>query len=82
MILSRKPLEVTYSVFICSKFLNALCCCCCLMRCKCFKSMKQKLDIHEEANDRLSTEIDILDFIRTSRILAFMTSYSLRRNQR
>ena len=44
--------------------------------------MKQKLDIHEEANDRLSTEIDILEFIRTSRILAFMTSYSLRRNQR
>lgn len=38
--------------------------------------------MHEEAVERLSGEIDILDFIKTSRILGFMTSYSLRRNQR
>ena len=40
------------------------------------------MEVHEEANDRLDGEIDLLHFIQTSRILKFMTSYSLRRNQR
>ena len=40
------------------------------------------MEVHEQANDRLSGEIDLLDFIKTSRILRFITSYSLRRKQR
>ena len=40
------------------------------------------MEVHEEANDRLDGEIDLVHFIQTSRILKFMTSYSLRRNQR
>ena len=46
------------------------------------KRHKLRNELFEEANDRLEGETDILHFIRTSRILNFITLYSLRRNQR
>ena len=38
--------------------------------------------MHEQANERLSSEIDILEFIETSRVLKFIASFTLRKNQR
>ena len=58
------------------------CCCSCVKTKECYKRRKIRNDLIEEANDRLSSETDILHFVRTSRILNFITLYSLRQNQR
>ena len=67
VILGRKPLEFSYCEYI-GTFYLAFCCCCGIKDRSWYKKRKQRVDIYKEASDRLSGEIDILDFIKTSRI--------------
>lgn len=57
-------------------------CCCCFRRTEWYKFRKLRADAHAEVFDRLSNEIDILNFIEASRALKLMTSTLLRTNQR
>ena len=62
VILGRKPLEFSYMEYISTYYL-AFCCCCGIKDRDWYKKRKQRVDMYEQASDRLSGEIDILDFI-------------------
>ena len=48
---------------------------------KCYKERKKGEKKHKEAMDRLSKEIDIMNFIEASRVLRLITKVTLRKNQ-
>ncbi len=56
-------------------------CCCCSDK-DCYKRRKKRNEAHTQMLERLSSEVDILNFIQTSRTLRLMTSIMLRPNQR
>ena len=60
-ILNRKSFEYFYSEYLATSCMLA--CCCCFRSRECYKRRKVRNDIFEEANDRLSGEIDILHFV-------------------
>jgi hypothetical protein len=57
-------------------------CCCCFRRTAWYKFRKLRAEAHAEVFDRISNEIDILNFIQASRALKLLTSTLLRTNQR
>ena len=78
--MNRKQLDFHYIEHCLSSCMLFWCCCSCVKTKECYKRRKIRNDLIEEANDRLSSETDILHFVRTSRILNFVTLYSLRQN--
>ena len=81
-IMNRKQLDFHYFEHCLTRYMLVWCCCSCVKAMDCYKRRKIRKDLLEEANDRLSSETDILHFVRTSRILNFITLFSLRQNQR
>ena len=81
-IMNRKQLDFHYFEHCLSKCMIIWCCCSCVKVMDCYKRRKIRKDLLEEANDRLSSETDILHFVRASRIPNFITLFSLRQNQR
>ena len=79
-ILNREPNSFSYMDYLVNKFVTS--CCCCLSRSQWFKERLSKRKAQTEAFDRLSSEIDILNFIKASRTLKLLTSVMLRKNQR
>lgn len=76
----RKQDIFHYVEFIYTKLVSS--CCCCLKRTEWYQYRKLRAEAHAEVFDRLSKEIDILNFIQASRSLRLMTSTLLRTNQR
>lgn len=62
-ILNRKQLKFLYSEYLSTYIIGCCCCCCGLKERPWFQQREKRAEMHEEANDRLSGEIDILDFI-------------------
>ena len=81
-ILNRRQLEYYYWEHLLTSCMLFCCWCSSVQSKDWYKRHKLRNELFEEANDRLEGETDILHFIRTSRILNFITLYSLRRNQR
>jgi hypothetical protein len=79
-ILNREPNSFSYMDFLTNKFVATFCCC--FSRTQWYKERLSKRKSQEEAFDRLSSEIDILNFIKASRTLKLLTSVMLRKNQR
>ena len=57
-------------------------CCCCFSRTQWYQRRKTLKLCHDEVFERLSNEIDILNFIKASRTLKLFSSVMLRKNQR
>jgi hypothetical protein len=77
---NREPEVFNYYTYVSSQLISAFCCC--LKQREWYKVRKQQASAHNEAFKRLSNEIDILNFIRTSRQLRLLTHTVLRTNQR
>lgn len=76
----RKPNIFHYFEHIYTSFVASWCCC--FRRTEWYKFRKLRAEAHAEVFDRLSNEIDILNFIQASRALKLLTSTLLRTNQR
>lgn len=79
-ILNSEPNSFTYMNYLMNKFVSN--CCCCFSRTQWYKERQSISKAQAEAFDRLSNEIDILNFIKASRTLKLLTSVMLRKNQR
>jgi hypothetical protein len=77
-ILNKEPNSFSYMNYLMNKFVSTFCCCC--SRTQWYKERLSKRKAQAEAFDRLSNEIDILNFIKASRTLKLLTSVMLRKN--
>lgn len=79
-ILYKVPQKISCMEWFIKGWNESCFCCCC--RESCCKRYHQTFRFHNEALDRLSRELDLLDFIEASRVTNFMSSIYLHHNQR
>ena len=77
--LNREPYKFSLKSYLAMKVLKY--CCCCLRHTKLYKDHKKLENKYELATQRLAKEIDISNFIKSSRVEKFFSSLTLRKNQ-
>ena len=70
-----------YSEYLAIAFCKSFCCCF-VSRRDWFKRRLKKLERHEEASERLNSEIDIVKFVYTLRIVHLIAKLTLKKHQR
>ena len=68
-----------YSEYLWSNFLRSVCACCCKKK-DCFKRRMKRLERHESAQEKLSKEMDIVNFIYVRRLSQFLTKMVLEKH--
>ena len=78
VIASTKPHDFSCWDRLVTKFLTG--CCCCFRQTTWYAERKRRDTAHRVALDRISSEIDIFNFVHASRALKLLTSVILRKN--
>ena len=71
-IANRKPFDFDTSEWFWTTKMTTYCCC--FASTKCYRERKKRIKVFEEANKRLKGEIDMLRFIKTTRMLNLLLS--------
>ena len=77
----RSTYWYNYSEFLCTSLLRKFCSCCC-KNLTAYKQRLLKLERHEDAQDRLISEIDIVKIVHALRVAQFISKMILKRHQR
>ena len=79
---SRGKYFYYYSEYLLMCFLRTFCCCFCSESRPCYRRRMERLKRHEEACEKLDSEVDIVKLLYVQRVGSFIAKLILKKHQR